>query len=331
MNAHFSVIVPAFNAEKTIGRCLDSLIKQIKGHSAEIIVINDGSTDDTEMIVREYQQRFPMILYDYQENAGVSVARNRGLELSTGKYISFVDSDDYVLDHYFDILESFEDHDLVVFPYISKRDNEMIKHEKWIKSISGNTKQMTNEIIITRVSSPWNKRFKRDIIIEHQIRFDPDLYLGEDFLFNLEYMLFCKSITTNQCCLYCVDESGNDSLTRAKKNNFYSQQTLMYQKAFNLIRSCDWNDDEKAALLQSVDYIFCRTVFACAEDAVECSENNALKKIQPIVDEFHNIKPDHVEALNMPHRVMQWIILRKNTLAVLLAAKGHYLIKKHIV
>ena len=90
-----SVIVPVYNVEKYLAKCLDSLINQ-EFFNYEIIVVNDGSTDNSQEIIEEYAKRYDIIKDVFKKNGGLSSARNYGLEKASGKYITFVDSDDYV-------------------------------------------------------------------------------------------------------------------------------------------------------------------------------------------------------------------------------------------
>ena len=103
-----SIIIPAYNCEKTISRCLDSLVNQ--NVSKEIIVVNDGSTDGTLDILNKYANNYDFIKVITQENQGQSVARNHGLKIASGKYCFFCDSDDYIDKNLFDKL----------LPYINK-------------------------------------------------------------------------------------------------------------------------------------------------------------------------------------------------------------------
>ena len=95
MQIKYSVIIPVYNAEKTLKRCLDSLLGQ-KRQDVEIILINDGSSDRSGEIIDEYRRKYGSIVSLEQENSGVSAARNRGLNAATGTYILFVDSDDFI-------------------------------------------------------------------------------------------------------------------------------------------------------------------------------------------------------------------------------------------
>ena len=113
----YSVIIPVYNAKRTLKRCLDSLLGQ-KREDVQIILINDGSSDGSHAILEDYGSRFPNVRAVHQENAGVSAARNRGLDEAEGKYITFVDSDDYVSEDYFRAMDEAgekEDSDLIVF------------------------------------------------------------------------------------------------------------------------------------------------------------------------------------------------------------------------
>ena len=106
-NLLLSIIIPAYNVEKYIGECLDSLTRQNFNASLyEVIIINDGSTDSTEKIALEYSSKYNYIKVFSQTNQGVSIARNTGLKIATGKYVTFLDSDDFVSDNiYINIIE----------------------------------------------------------------------------------------------------------------------------------------------------------------------------------------------------------------------------------
>ena len=99
----YSVIIPVYNAEATLSRCLDSLVSQ-QFFDYELLLINDGSADGSDAICREYAAAYPKIRYFTKENGGVSSARNLGLSQAHGEYVLFVDSDDYVAKDYFAVI-----------------------------------------------------------------------------------------------------------------------------------------------------------------------------------------------------------------------------------
>jgi len=114
MDIKFSVIVPVYNGGKTLGRCLDSLLAQNR-RDVEILVIDDGSTDESPAIARRYAAENSAVIPLSQPHGGVSRARNRGMEAARGKYITFVDCDDFVVPDYFSRLAQAPHSDLLVF------------------------------------------------------------------------------------------------------------------------------------------------------------------------------------------------------------------------
>ena len=100
----YSVIIPVYNAEKTLRRCLDSLLSQ-PYPDCELILVNDGSSDESGIICKEYAAKHRQVCVVDKENGGVSSARNAGLDRASGKYVVFVDSDDYVADNFFSLLD----------------------------------------------------------------------------------------------------------------------------------------------------------------------------------------------------------------------------------
>ena len=114
-----SIIIPAYNCESTIGRCLDNIIDERYSDKYEIIIINDGSQDKTQQICENYKNKYSNIILTNKKNGGVSSARNTGLDIAVGKYIIFIDSDDYteksIIDYIFSRYNQIDD--LVLFDY----------------------------------------------------------------------------------------------------------------------------------------------------------------------------------------------------------------------
>ena len=113
----YSVIIPVYNSEKTIKRCIESITSQ-KRNDVEIIIINDGSTDMSEGFCKKLQNEYNNIVYIRKENGGVSSARNSGLSVAKGKYIMFVDSDDYVDDKCFEIFDNYTKSDADYYQFV---------------------------------------------------------------------------------------------------------------------------------------------------------------------------------------------------------------------
>ena len=196
-NISVSIIVPVYNAEKTLARCLDSLLKQtLKG--IEIIVVDDGSTDESPRICDDYAESYGVTVI-HKLNSGVSMARNSGIEEAKGKYIMFCDSDDWVDETY---AESFYNSaekfgmSLVVGGLIFNNtiDNKInIKGSGEIKPYCINKKDFYELRQKDILAFPFNKIFLRSLITEKAIRYRKGLSECEDLVFNLQYINFCDN------------------------------------------------------------------------------------------------------------------------------------------
>lgn len=262
----YSVIIPVYNAQKTLKRCLDSLLQQ-KREDVEIILINDGSSDRSWEIIQNYKNKFPNIKAVNQLNAGVSAARNRGLDISRGNYITFVDSDDYVSQDYFMVMDEAgerEDSDLIVFAkdIVGRKIDERYVYKKLCaaKTIKDKRRELLKSRIITE---PSFKRFKRSIIEQNHIRFIKSMYVGEDFNFCFAYMLTSESIDIRYNKIYIFDVSNLDSLSRKSRSDLAYQLKWEIQAAVEAVKNSELTDQEKNDLLVILDYFMARNIFSC--------------------------------------------------------------------
>lgn len=320
MNANYSVIIPVYNAAGTLRRCLDSLICQTKGR-AELILINDGSKDESLSICREYERHFPEIRVIDQLNAGASAARNAGLDAAEGTYITFVDSDDYVPSNYFDLLDRTEDVDFAIYSYVRGVGKDLIP-VKLPQSILNERNHYNRVIGIVenRFASPWNKRYKRSIIEENEIRFKRDLIIGEDFLFGLTYMLCSQTSFASEDCIYYVDETLSSSVTRSAKYTPF-QSVKIYEYAFPVAEQCSWDSKDRERLLQQLDYLFCRTSFVAAAYLMRSKRNSC--SLRELVDGFSAQCRSSIKPLNKTHALMKHCV-KNRVLPVYLAVSLLY-------
>lgn len=174
-----SIIIPVFNGEKYIKKCLDSIVKNII-ENCEVIIVNDGSTDNTKKILLEYQRKYNFIKVYNNKNQGVSISRNYGIDISIGEYIMFVDADDFLsLDWNLKVSKALDTKDDFIF----FNSQENINLSSKIDLIS----YMFNKEKNTYLSTPWSKLYKSSIIKKNNIKFEEQLINGEDFIFNLKY------------------------------------------------------------------------------------------------------------------------------------------------
>lgn len=193
-----SIIVPVYNVAFYLPKCLDSIIAQTYSN-IEILLINDGSTDESGKICDEYAQKDPRIKVWHKENGGVSSARNLGIEMACGQYIGFVDSDDIIEPEMFEnLLTNAVLHQCEISCCTLntvKRDGSSycLKASSAFSEESKNviTKYFTDPFVKALLYGPNNKIFRADII--HNIRFRP-YRLGEDILFVFEALIHCTQI-----------------------------------------------------------------------------------------------------------------------------------------
>ena len=227
MTEKITVIVPVYNVENYLNKCLDSLINQTY-KNLEIIVINDGSTDNSGEICQEYAQKDNRIIYVEQENGGLSDARNAGLERMTGSYVTFVDSDDWVEPNYVEVLHNKligYQADIAIGNYYSYNEDEAmyyfhVNSESYYEKLYDNisifenlydAKQMKSFSLI----SAWGKLYKAELF--DYIRFDKGK-LGEDGYINQKlYLLVQKVIYINQGLYAYRQRSGSITKTWTEK------------------------------------------------------------------------------------------------------------------
>ena len=185
-----SVIVPVYNVEEYIGRCLDSLVNQTL-KDIEIIVVNDGSPDNSEKIIQKYEKKYSNIRYVVKENGGLSDARNFGLKYASGEYIAFVDSDDYVLlDMYEKMYQKAKenDYDMVVCDLNYVYPDRIMKVDCGIKK---DTEDIA-KVYINNYPAAWNKIFKKSLF-DNDIKFKKGVWF-EDVEFIYRMLAYVRSI-----------------------------------------------------------------------------------------------------------------------------------------
>lgn len=186
-----SVIIPVYNAEKYIRKCVSSVLRQSYS-DLEVILVNDGSKDSSSEILHEISEEDQRVVAIDQENTGASGARNSGLDAATGDYIVFVDSDDLIPEKYIeDLYEGFRDEscDLSICGYTDIYSDHCDVHVLDKDTADGLTGQFNEDMCLIRqfIYSPWMKMYKRSIILENGIRFDTSLITSEDQEFNFRY------------------------------------------------------------------------------------------------------------------------------------------------
>lgn len=218
MQPKVSVIIPVFNAKDTIIRCLKSLEKQTLD-SFEVIVVNDGSTDETPTIIKEYIKSSSLNLrFLSQHNCGPSAARNRGLDSASGVYFAFVDADDEVDTTMFEKMYNSAEYyhsDIVSCGrrLIDERTGHTIREKCPAYDVIKGGIARSPEIVRRVGPLMCDKIFRRSIATEHNLRLCNDLYHAEDFLFISEYRLYASTVSAVREPLYCYYVNSVDSIS----------------------------------------------------------------------------------------------------------------------
>jgi len=208
MSPKISIIVPIYNAQKTIERCIDSILNQ-DFSDFELILIDDGSKDNSGKICDTYAGKDQRVRVIHKENSGVSVSRNLALREAKGEYLQFLDADDWITPNATRLLvESMEtnDCDMVIADFyrvIGERlshkgsidEDGVLSREEFANNMMENPADFYYGVL-------WNKLYKRSIIEKYQLCMNPKISWCEDFMFNLEYIRHCENIFVLQVPIY---------------------------------------------------------------------------------------------------------------------------------
>lgn len=248
LNDKVSIIIPVYNSDKYLYKLLDSVLNQTY-KNIEIILINDGSTDNSDEICGVFAIRDERIIYIKQANEGVSSARNKGIGIATGRYLVFIDSDDIPLKNYVEVLVNTIINKKVDLVYSSYRmikngdryvdfilNNELIDESSLPKKIYGITKELPN--------APWGKIFDLKILRDSNILFPIGIPYAEDSIFLFKYLSHIKSVCSISDIIYYYNYTDNNSAARKFYVNFYTYIKARYDAMVECLKSFKFDNIE---------------------------------------------------------------------------------------
>ena len=241
-----SVIIPVYNVEKYLGKCLSSLVEQTF-RDFEIIAVNDGSTDHSLEILRRFEENYDFITVIDQENRGISLSRNRGMDIARGEYLCFVDSDDFVAPCYLQRL----------YELCEENKAEIACCSYYFRFVGIYTRKQAMKRLLhdfSLQSLVWNKLFKRSLFEEKKIRF-PKMCFEDLAVMNQVFASAERVAITNEPLYYYNKHSGSTLATiNAKKINDFLRSIAMVRTSledsgeFRNYRRSYWLLTQKTAL-----------------------------------------------------------------------------------
>lgn len=236
LDNRISIIIPAYNADKTIDKCLNSILKQ-SYQNIEIIIVNDGSTDDTYSICCKYAERYSNLIVIDMKNEGVSKARNTGLMRACGDWILFLDADDYVDSNFCNVIYDANNADLIICSYADVYDKKIVKNTYRKAGYSNSINGVGELIGVSNLAYVWGKFYKKEIIDKHFVSFNESLDYGEDNIFVLTYCKYISSCFVTKNKFYFFTHKQEGSLSKQYVDNidefiklFNNAQSELYER-----------------------------------------------------------------------------------------------------
>lgn len=316
MDVLVSVIIPVFNSEAFLDVCLESVVSQ-KFRDWECLLIDDGSTDSSGEICdlwKDKDSRFKVI---HQNNAGVSAARNRGLGLARGSFITFIDSDDWVDENYLDYLvreysESLAEIIVSGITYVAiDGSNKTVSSSSSLSLDLSDSSTKSVRLfldIIGLVYGPTAILYPRHIILDNDIRFPLDRSLGEDIIFNFMYLGCINHARISPESHYYYRERPNSLVSAEYPNRFIIHYyDWQYQKSFLLSRGF-WNEDAQE--------LFAIKLWGIVYEGLFMAKDRSFSRVRDIMSiEDFSLLTTYQHRFNCAPW-LKWIILSRNPLLV---------------
>lgn len=327
MDIAVSIIVPVYNVEEYIDRCMESLLNQTL-KNIEIILVDDGSPDNCPSICDTYALKDTRVKVIHKKNAGLGYARNSGLKIATGEYVAFVDSDDYVTTDMYEKLYQYaceKKLDTVISGFNRVLNNEIIVTHREVdhdEIITG--KKNIHQFVLDMLGAPatykkdykyemsvWRGIYSNRIIQEEQIYFPSErTYISEDIIFHFDYFEYVERLGLLSDVFYCYCENGQ-SLTQSFREDRFEKNKKLYLHIIDLFSHYNYPTDAKEyadrMLLARIRIIVCQIInYLGNSDRFKAKQE--IKKIAKdslVVDLINNY---NIKALPIQQRLFICIL-----------------------
>jgi glycosyltransferase involved in cell wall biosynthesis len=276
-----SVIVPVYNTEKYLAECINSLTTQTY-RNIEILLINDGSTDSSEKICKQFLLMDDRIKYYSQTNNGVSSARNKGLDIASGEYIAFVDSDDYVSDDFLEQLyKNIDGYDISICGLFRFGDSTNLRSLLLDIPSEISHDDLYRYVFCNNNIGGYlcNKLFSGQIVRAHNIRLNTTLSIGEDMVWIATYLKYVQYGFYIPKCLYYYRINSASALQNSYTTKTFNPKHISNLDASNLMYSV--LEGESSIVFEALSYRFVRTSMWLFFNMLKCSyfDKNILNRI----------------------------------------------------
>lgn len=337
-----SIIIPVYNAENYINKCLDSILAQTY-KKFEIICIDDGSTDNSANIINRYSEQNANLKFIQQNNTGASAARNLGLRQASGEYIMFIDADDYIEQNMLE--EMIKEAQISKFDYVvcglcadyMNNDDELIKSTKYQlkpRRLYGN-RIIANNILDLfeneKINGPCCKLIKKNVIYKYNINMPENIYLQEDLYFNVKVLSVIKSMSVISEPYYHYICRNVESVTKKYYEKKLEMLSFVNKEVIEYVS--DRIDDTRK--LQVIYYLYVKNLYSSFIDLfhIDCKKSKK-EKIDYIAStiktkEFYtNIKLANKNGIK--YKVLLYIMKTKNKYIIYYICKILFFLKKYL-
>lgn len=309
---YISIIVPAYNAEKSLKKSIESIVEQ-EYKSYEIIIVNDGSKDGTKEVCQELVDLYPTIRIIDSENKGVSSARNLGLEAANGDWIGFLDSDDCMLPRSLEVLaDQTRQTDIkwIIGNFISQNEKsgEKILNRQYFneKVHTGTLNELPVFCASRNFHCVWGKLYAKSVIKTHQIRFDESRKYGEDLLFNLKYISYVDRFVVLNTAVYFYCYQWGTGLGCSTQKDEWSLQKELCKTVKKELAVNQYIDDN--TLKEMNHFYFSQCIASLERTVIEKDQTNKNR----ILSDPYFMKVLQVEKEEQRiHKIDYWLLKRK--------------------
>lgn len=315
-----SIIIPIYNVETYIKKCFESIVEQKNMFNVEIICIDDGSTDNSGQICEYYAKKDKRFKVIHQKNAGVAIARNVGLKIASGKYIAWVDPDDYLSKNWYEKISVYikKDIDVIFFDYLLINEKKVteIKYDSYSKFIDKNT--FLKELVLDKKvqSQFWSKVIKRELF--NEIKIPSELNLFEDYAIMHYLIEKANNIYYLSDFLYCYVVRKNSLVNKVIKMEDNYRGYLIAKERYKYLIN-------KNIDVSKIDYLL-RASYVCMDfyrtkkynkkqiNMFNICEKEIETNLQYILNEKEASIKLKIKALIIKVKILKTIILLKNNI-----------------